>query len=178
MCSNCSVFFYGLLKFFFSYIFLQNVYVLFLKKNIQKKEKKNKKQKQNQKYFTLSQMNGLCGSTTISTASTAVIQDRSIGGNIVGGITGSPNRRGVVGQNSTGSGSITGIGQPLITNQGTDTVRKSRSQGGKKLQKCLSTASYGEESSFSRPQMTPLSHNLLMTRQYCSFGSTTSLNHL
>lgn len=121
-------------------------------------------------------MNGLCGSTTISTASTAIIQDRSIGGNMVGG-TGSPNRRGVVGQNSTGSGSITGIGQPLIANQSTDIVRKSRSQGGKKLQKCLSTASYGEESSFSRPQMTPLSHNLLMTRQYCSFGSTTSLNH-
>lgn len=77
--------------------------------------------------------------------------------------TGSPSRRGCP----------TGLPQSMISG-GPDSLRKSRSQGGKKLQKCLSTASYGEESSLTRPQMTPLSHNLLVTRQYCSFGSTTS----
>ncbi|KAL5276170.1 hypothetical protein ACFFRR_001780, partial [Megaselia abdita] len=61
------------------------------------------------------------------------------------------------------------------TTPGSDSlVRRSRSQGGKKLQKCLSTASYGEELSISRPQFAPMPHSLLMTRQYCSFGSTTS----
>lgn len=64
------------------------------------------------------------------------------------------------------------------TTPGSDSlVRRSRSQGGKKLQKCLSTASYGEELSISRPQFAPMPHSLLMTRQYCSFGSTTS-DHL
>lgn len=65
-----------------------------------------------------------------------------------------------------------------ITSGGPDLVRRSRSQGGKKLQKCLSTASYGEELSISRPQMSSLPYNLLSTRQYCSFGSTTSLTTL
>ncbi|XP_055843141.1 syntaxin-binding protein 5 isoform X6 [Episyrphus balteatus] len=55
-----------------------------------------------------------------------------------------------------------------------DFVRRSRSQGGKKLQKCLSTASYGEELSISRPQMATMPHNLLMTRQYCSFDKLDS----
>lgn len=97
-------------------------------------------------------MNGLCG-TTAAGVTSATLQDRCT--------TGSPNRRGV---------NIGGGSQP----PGQDQMRKSRSQGGKKLQKCLSTASYGEELSISRPQMmTPLSHNLLMTRQYASFGSTT-----
>lgn len=112
-------------------------------------------------------MNGVC---TTSTAST---QER---GGVMPG-TNSPIRRG----GPTGIGSLSGVGVGSISGcsvptQGPDSIR-SRSQGGKKLQKCLSTASYGEESSFSRLQMTatpPLSHNLLMTRQYCSFGSTTS----
>ncbi|XP_055371129.1 syntaxin-binding protein 5 isoform X3 [Condylostylus longicornis] len=56
--------------------------------------------------------------------------------------------------------------------------RRSRSQGGKKLQKCLSTASYGEEMSISRPQMVPLNQNLLMTRQYCSFDRSQAIDKL
>ena len=99
-------------------------------------------------------MNGLCGPST--TATGTAFQDRTGGIGNTG--TGSPIRRGGA------------ISQSTIP----DSMRKSRSQGGKKLQKCLSTASYGEELSISRPQMIPLSHNLLMTRQYCSFGSTTS----
>lgn len=98
-------------------------------------------------------MNGLCGPSAAS--SIPGLQERT---NSAGTGTGSPIRKGVIAAQYT---------LP-------ESMRKSRSQGGKKLQKCLSTASYGEELSFSRPQMTPLSHNLLMTRQYCSFGSTTS----
>ncbi|XP_055843140.1 syntaxin-binding protein 5 isoform X5 [Episyrphus balteatus] len=59
-----------------------------------------------------------------------------------------------------------------------DFVRRSRSQGGKKLQKCLSTASYGEELSISRPQMATMPHNLLMTRQYCSFDRAQLIDKL
>lgn len=90
----------------------------------------------------------------------------NVGGAVAG--TGSPIR---------GRGCPTGLPASMIGScggAGDAMLRKSRSQGGKKLQKCLSTASYGEESSFTRPQMTPPSHNLLVTRQYCSFGSTTS----
>ena len=93
----------------------------------------------------------------------------SIGGGGVAGSTGSPIR---------GRGCPTGLPASMIGSCGGGVgdamLRKSRSQGGKKLQKCLSTASYGEESSLTRPQMTPPAHNLLVTRQYCSFGSTTS----
>ncbi|XP_055681167.1 syntaxin-binding protein 5 isoform X9 [Lutzomyia longipalpis] len=134
---------------------------------------------------SIDQMNGLCGGvggipggsgaggTAVSSA--AYVQDRTsimsggsasgcgVSGSVVGGGggTGSPSsRRGV-------SSIPPGVGGP-------EAVRKSRSQGGKKLQKCLSTASYGEESSMNRPQLTPLSHNLLMTRQFCSFDKLDS----
>lgn len=130
--------------------------------------------------ISMLQMNGLCGSTATASTASTIPERTSIcsgigisgggggggGGGVIGGLgggtagTGSPIRRGGAFSQATGSGP--------------DAMRKSRSQGGKKLQKCLSTASYGEELSISRPQMTPLSHNLLMTRQYCSFGSTTS----
>lgn len=108
------------------------------------------------------QMNGLCGTSTATGTMSSIpnLQERA---NSATQATGSPIRRGVITAQYTMSSS-------------SDSMRKSRSQGGKKLQKCLSTASYGEELSNSRPQMTPMSHNLLMTRQYCSFGSTTSLN--
>ena len=53
-----------------------------------------------------------------------------------------------------------------------------RSQGGKKLKKCLSTASYGEEMSFSMSfrslSSTTTPSSLLRSRQFKSFGSTTS----
>ena len=105
-------------------------------------------------------MNGLCGgpSSSGTVSSIPSLQERT---NSATAATGSPIRRGVITAQYTMSSS-------------SDSMRKSRSQGGKKLQKCLSTASYGEDMSISRPQMTPLSHSLLMTRQYCSFGSTTS----
>jgi hypothetical protein len=127
----------------------------------------------------------LCGSQSTLTSSNQ-FQDRPN--------TGSPSRgrvgvlgssSGIGSQTSTGSDvttmSASGIGGSGIIGGGGSSVRKSRSQGGKKLQKCLSTASYGEESSFCRQpstasvQLTPLSHtaSLLMTRQYCSFGTIT-----
>lgn len=117
-------------------------------------------------------------SSTGSTAATSSFISGIGGGASIGGVgsasgssvgcgaavpgTGSPIR---------GRGCPTGLPSSMI---GDSMLRKSRSQGGKKLQKCLSTASYGEESSLTRPQMTPQSQNLLVTRQYCSFGSTTS----
>lgn len=102
--------------------------------------------------------------TANSVASSSGIGSGSVSGSIPG--TGSPIR---------GRGCPTGLPASMIGScAGESMLRKSRSQGGKKLQKCLSTASYGEESSFTRPQMTPPAHNLLVTRQYCSFGSTTS----
>jgi hypothetical protein len=54
-----------------------------------------------------------------------------------------------------------------------------RSQGGKKLKKCFSTASYGEEMSLSMSfrslsPATAAPTSLLRSRQFSSFGSTTS----
>lgn len=53
-----------------------------------------------------------------------------------------------------------------------------RSQGGKKLKKCFSTASYGEEMSLSMSYRSLTSStaptSLLRSRQFASFGSTTS----
>lgn len=136
-------------------------------------------------YMNLSQMNGLCGGVGgvpsgsgaggASVATAAYVQDRTSimsGGSASGsGVSGSV----VGGGGGTGSpSSRRGVSSIPANIGGPEAVRKSRSQGGKKLQKCLSTASYGEESSMNRPQLTPLSHNLLMTRQFCSFGSTTS----
>lgn len=111
-------------------------------------------------------MNGVCGSGTASS-----IDPR---GSITSSV--SPiNKRAIAG---IGSGSVNVSGCNLPTNQGADSMRKSRSQGGKILQKCLSTASYGEEMSlsvsFRSLTATSPCHNLLVTRQYCSFGSTTS----
>lgn len=116
--------------------------------------------------------------TPTATFSSGIGAGTSIGG--VGSSTGSNAGCGAAvpgtGSPIRGRGCPTGLPASMIAGGGggDSMLRKSRSQGGKKLQKCLSTASYGEESSLTRPQMTPLSHNLLVTRQYCSFGSTTS----
>ncbi|XP_031627048.1 syntaxin-binding protein 5 isoform X5 [Contarinia nasturtii] len=111
---------------------------------------------------SIDQMNGLCGGPSSGTVSSIPsLQERTNSATA----TGSPIRRGVITAQYTMSSS-------------SDSMRKSRSQGGKKLQKCLSTASYGEDMSISRPQMTPLSHSLLMTRQYCSFGTQNAQKHL
>lgn len=119
-------------------------------------------------------MNGVCG-TASGTASSV---DR--GSNLTGINSPSSRRGGPTGIGSlSGVGSISGCSGMPTPGPDSSVVRKSRSQGGKKLQKCLSTASYGEDSSF-RLQMVapPISHNLLMTRQYCSFGSTTHIIQL
>lgn len=55
--------------------------------------------------------------------------------------------------------------------QRNEAVRRSRSQGTRKLQKCLSTASYSEEAR-PPPPSNSTHQSLLVTRQYCSFGST------
>lgn len=59
-------------------------------------------------------------------------------------------------------------------------VRRSKSQGtSRKLQKCLSTVSYSDDGLLPPPR---LSHqdrtNLLVSRQYCSFGSTVTFQKL
>lgn len=63
-------------------------------------------------------------------------------------------------------------------------VRRSKSQGthSRKLQKCLSTVSYTDDGLLPPPSASRITHfaagdraNLLVTRQYCSFGSTVTL---
>jgi hypothetical protein len=87
------------------------------------------------------------------------------------------NKRAIAG---VGSGSINVASGCNIgtTMQGPDSMKKSRSQGGKILQKCLSTASYGEEMSlsisFRSLSSSGAPSGLLKSRQYASFGSTTS----
>jgi len=117
-------------------------------------------------------MNGVCGSGT------ATIDPR---GSLTSSI--SPNKRAML-IAGIGSGSVNVSGCNVTTAQGpvdSSVMRKSRSQGGKRLQKCLSTASYGEDLSISYRFQSPATqascHNanaLLLSRQYCSFGSTTS----
>lgn len=68
--------------------------------------------------------------------------------------------------------------------------RRSRSQGTRKLHKCLSTASYSEEAAASSSYLAasstaaaatitsaPQRQQLMAARQYCSFGSTKSPFH-
>jgi len=93
-----------------------------------------------------------------------------IGGG-AGGVVG-----GVGGFYSGGGGVRCGVGRT------TEPVRRSRSQGGQrnKLQKCLSTVSYSDDGLAVANTRTTLytavdRHNLLATRQYCSFGSTNRL---
>lgn len=60
-------------------------------------------------------------------------------------------------------------------------VRRSKSQGtSRKLQKCLSTVSYSDDGLLPPPRISHQDRaNLLVSRQYCSFGSTvTSFGHL
>ncbi|GAB0094074.1 syntaxin-binding protein 5 [Sergentomyia squamirostris] len=111
-----------------------------------------------------------------ATASAAYVQERTSVMSGGGSASGSGVMSGSIVGSSGGTGSPSGrrgVSSIPPCVGGPEAVRKSRSQGGKKLQKCLSTASYGEESSMNRPQLTPLSHNLLMTRQFCSFEPST-----
>lgn len=114
-------------------------------------------------------MNGVCSSGT----GTASIDPR---GSITSAI--SPiNKRAISG--TSGSVNVSGC---LPTSQGPDcSMRKSRSQGGKILQKCLSTASYGEEMSLSvslkNLKATSPCHSFLISRKYCSFGSSNYISY-
>lgn len=114
-------------------------------------------------------MNGVCSTGT----GTASIDPR---GSITSAI--SPiNKRAISG--TSGSVNVSGC---LPTSQGPDcSMRKSRSQGGKILQKCLSTASYGEEMSLSvslkNLKATSPCHSFLISRKYCSFGSSNYVSY-
>ncbi|KAF7286690.1 hypothetical protein GWI33_004318 [Rhynchophorus ferrugineus] len=67
--------------------------------------------------------------------------------------------------------------------------RRSRSQGTRKLHKCLSTASYSEDQSYyagaatappfcvTQPLDRHAKQQLMVARQYCSFGSTLSVTN-
>lgn len=89
-------------------------------------------------------------------------------------------RSSICGASSTGTGgaiSLTGSATRGPANQ----PRRSRSQGTRKLHKCLSTASYTEDSHGYSQTATPNTavavtanqqRQLLVARQYCSFGST------
>lgn len=77
---------------------------------------------------------------------------------------------------TSSSSSITGGGGGRVR---PDPPRRSRSQGTRKLHKCLSTASYSEDCGSHIPcTATPSAstaqrqQQLLVARQYCSFGST------
>lgn len=83
---------------------------------------------------------------------------------------------------SVGFGQINGVCSPASTCPTSSTgrvrpdpPRRSRSQGTRKLHKCLSTASYSEDCGSHVPCLTAPTvqrQQLLVARQYCSFGST------
>lgn len=89
---------------------------------------------------------------------------------------------------SDGFGQINGVCSPAASTAACpapssgrvrpDPPRRSRSQGTRKLHKCLSTASYSEDCgshvpcTTSAPTATQRQQQLLVARQYCSFGST------
>lgn len=107
------------------------------------------------------------------------------GGGIGGGGSGGIGGGGVVGTGGVvgvGGGGFYGGGVRCGVGRTTEPVRRSRSQGGQrnKLQKCLSTVSYSDDGLAVANTRTTLytavdRHNLLATRQYCSFGSTNRL---
>lgn len=87
-----------------------------------------------------------------------------------------------VGKLSAGFGQINGVCSPASACSSStagrvrpDPPRRSRSQGTRKLHKCLSTASYSEDCGSHSPGLvapTGQRQQLLVARQYCSFGST------
>uniref|UniRef100_A0A2S2P1K4 Uncharacterized protein n=1 Tax=Schizaphis graminum TaxID=13262 RepID=A0A2S2P1K4_SCHGA len=142
---------------------------------------------------SLVQINGMCLSPTLVAKASSSSSHFSFGpaahggsGGLVGsgggigsgsgGIGGGVGTGGVVGGGFYGGGVRCGVGRT------TEPVRRSRSQGGQrnKLQKCLSTVSYSDDGLAVANTRTTLytavdRHNLLATRQYCSFGSTNRL---
>lgn len=117
-------------------------------------------------------MNGVCGSGTASS-----LVDPPQRGNMTSSVSPINKRAVLIAGIGSGSVNVSGCNLPTAAFGPDSNIRKSRSQGGKILQKCLSTASYGEDMSMAfRFHSTPPAscHSLLLTRQYCSFGSTTS----
>lgn len=146
---------------------------------------------------SLVQINGMCLSPTLVAKASSSSSHFSFGPAAHGGSGGLGG--GCGGGIGGGSGGISGVGigggvgaGGVVSGGGfygggvrcgvgrtTEPVRRSRSQGGQrnKLQKCLSTVSYSDDGLAVANTRTTLytavdRHNLLATRQYCSFGST------
>ncbi|XP_050058735.1 syntaxin-binding protein 5 isoform X3 [Aphis gossypii] len=103
------------------------------------------------------------------------------GGGGSGGIGGGGGVVGTGGVVGVGGGGFYGGGVRCGVGRTTEPVRRSRSQGGQrnKLQKCLSTVSYSDDGLAVANTRTTLytavdRHNLLATRQYCSFDKLDS----
>lgn len=134
---------------------------------------------------SLVQINGMCLSPTlVAKASSSTSSHFSFGPAATthstgGGMIGSG---GGIGSGGSGGLSFGGGfygGGVRCGGRTTEPVRRSRSQGGQrnKLQKCLSTVSYSDDGlAVANTRATLCTavdrHNLLATRQYCSFGST------
>lgn len=81
---------------------------------------------------------------------------------------------------ATDRSSLAGSGSSLVGSgsrgsRSTEPPRRSRSQGTRKLHKCLSTASYTEDGHSPIQQTANQQRQLLVARQYCSFGSTVTV---
>lgn len=84
---------------------------------------------------------------------------------------------------ATDRSSLAGSGSSLVGSgprgsRSTEPPRRSRSQGTRKLHKCLSTASYTEDGHSPIQQTANQQRQLLVARQYCSFGSTVTVKCL
>lgn len=143
---------------------------------------------------SLVQINGMCLSPTMVTKTSSSHFSFGPAGTLHGGgIGGGIGTMGFCGGGGSGSGvyytgsgvGCSGVGggtsgiRSVGGGRATEPVRRSRSQGGQrnKLQKCLSTVSYSDDGLAVSNTRTALCtavdrHNLLATRQYCSFGST------
>lgn len=128
-------------------------------------------------------MNGTCSPATTASSATTLPSTASIGGGGTQTASAASSATQIPGAGGGGGGGRT---RP-------DPPRRSRSQGTRKLHKCLSTASYSEDcatppysSSSSVASLTTgggqaycaaspaQRQQLMVARQYCSFGSTQS----
>lgn len=118
----------------------------------------------------LGQMNGVCSPSQQAAggmAASAVMASGGCAGNAPSGGTCTPSTASLSDRTGSIGGSLTGR-----TSRLTDPPRRSRSQGTRKLHKCLSTASYSEDGHSSLQNQANQRQQLLVARQYCSFGST------
>jgi hypothetical protein len=120
-------------------------------------------------------MNGVCSG---SGTTTTLIDPR---GSITSSISPINKRAFNAGYGSSSINVASGCNASSIQGPDYNSMQKVRSQGGRtaRLQKCLSTAtSYGDEMSLSMSfrslSSSTMAHSLLKSRQFSSFGSTTS----